>query len=74
MKRRRTSPAGVIGVAGDLDHAYLVLLRRELTRSQARLKRAEWERDQLRAQVEKLRRRATAASKGKPRKNPTASR
>jgi len=35
---------------------YLVLLRRELTRAQARLKRAERERDQLRAALAGLQR------------------
>jgi len=38
----------------DIDRQYLTLLRRELTRAQARLKRAEWERDQLRDQVDRL--------------------
>ena len=52
-KRRLATPAAG-GVAEPIDCAYLALLRRELTRSQARLKRAEWERDELRAQVEKL--------------------
>jgi hypothetical protein len=51
-----------------VDHAYLALLRRELTRSQARLKRAEWERDQLRAQLEKLlHEREGAGTKGRRR-------
>jgi len=37
-----------------IDREYLTLLRRELTRAQARLKRAEWERDQLRNYSDRL--------------------
>jgi hypothetical protein len=40
---------------------YLILLRRELTRAQARLRRAERERDRALAMIERLR---------KPRKRP----
>jgi hypothetical protein len=55
-KRRPASAASP--AAGDaVDRAYLALLRRELTRSQARLKRAEWERDKFRAELERLRNR-----------------
>jgi hypothetical protein len=43
----------------DRNDPYLVLLRRELTRAQARLRRAERERDALRAALEKLRPTAT---------------
>lgn len=38
----------------DSDDKYLVLLRRELTRAQARLKRVERERDRLQAENEQL--------------------
>jgi hypothetical protein len=41
---------------GDKNHdTYAVLLRRELTRAQARLKRAEGERDRLRDENRRLR-------------------
>jgi len=74
MKRRRTSPESISDGTPEVDQRYLALLRRELTRSQARLKRAEWERDKFRAELERLRnrlpKRAGAASKrtrrGKP--------
>jgi hypothetical protein len=60
----------------DIDREYLMLLRRELTRAQARLKRAEWERDQLRDQNERLaallREHRIAVPAAPRRKNPTA--
>jgi hypothetical protein len=42
-------------VTMDLNDPYLILLRRELTQAQARLRRAERERDQAHALLEKLR-------------------
>jgi hypothetical protein len=42
-------------MAMDTDEKYLVLLRRELVRAQARLKRAERERDALAEENRKLR-------------------
>ena len=47
---------------------YLVLLRRELTRAQARLRRCERERDILRAALDALRnKKAARKSKTRPR-------
>jgi len=73
MKRRRTSPEAGGDGTSDVDQRYLALLRRELTRSQARLKRAEWERDKFRAELERLRNRlpkrpGTAAKRTRRRK------
>ncbi len=76
MKRRRTSPEARGDGTSDIDQRYLALLRRELTRSQARLKRAEWERDKFRAELERLRNRLPkhpgAAAKGTRRRKPAA--
>jgi hypothetical protein len=50
------------------DDKYLVLLRRELTRAQARLKRAERERDDALAENQKLRQRLQRRRARAPRK------
>jgi hypothetical protein len=42
----------------DLNDKYLVLLRRELTQAQARLKRAEMERDRLQRENDRLKTRS----------------
>lgn len=47
----------------DRNDKYLVLLRRELVRAQARLKRAERERDAALAENERLRKRLAARKK-----------
>jgi len=57
---------------GDLDK-YLIQLRREFTRSQARLSRAERQRDRLLQENARLRRwLAEAATKAKRKRKPTA--
>jgi len=54
----------------DRNDPYLILLRRELTRAQARLRRAERERDRALAMVERLRKtRREPMRKSKARKS-----
>jgi len=55
----------------ELNDKYLVLLRRELTRAQARLKRAEQERDRLLRQNGRL---MEEMARGRARANPPPSR
>ena len=50
----------------DSDDKYVVLLRRELTRAQARLKRAERERDRLQAENERLKAKLAPARPASP--------
>jgi uncharacterized protein (DUF3084 family) len=51
---------------------YLVLLRRELTRAQARLRRCERERDALRAALEALKAQKSQIKTSKSRKRKTS--
>ena len=70
MKRRRTSPESISDGTPEVDQRYLALLRRELTRCQARLKRAEWERDKFRAELERLRNRLPKRVGATPKRSP----
>jgi len=57
---------------GELDRndPYLILLRRELTRAQARLRRAERERDQAISALVRLRRAGMTPPKARQKKSP----
>jgi hypothetical protein len=50
----------------ELNDKYLVLLRRELTRAQARLKRAELERDRLLGENQRLKARLERGAARRP--------
>ncbi|HEX4192086.1 MAG TPA: hypothetical protein VHY80_03270 [Stellaceae bacterium] len=56
----------------DRTDPYLVLLRRELTRAQARLRRCERERDALRAALEALKAQKSQIKTSKSRKRKTS--
>jgi len=58
----------------DRNDPYLILLRRELTRALARLKRAERERDRAFATIERLQRTDGKASRRRAAKRPRAKR
>jgi hypothetical protein len=58
----------------DRNDPYLILLRRELTRALAQLKRAERERDRALATMERLQRTDAKASRRRAAKRPRANR